>query len=341
MCAFPEGLHKRISWILPLIYRLASIADAGELLQVTSSSSYLESLLVSFDRIVPTPEQLRAFFTIMQQSSFCDTLVTFALRDHVAINQGSPHSLDAHTLSPLLQCRNLERVSINISYGHAAIDNSLLKEITLPWPCLRYISLHPYQKARLSHSKVNLQGLSYLAQHCHSLQSVSLQFDVSLPAMYPDKGIRCESLTQLFVSHSYVSDPLAVATFLADVFPNLKLDHSYLIRTRTGPRTMWDSEVLHDYQKTPECIEMAARWKDVNQMLEARRKELSRSLMNPNVRIQSLIYNYTKYSSVISKPPFTIKFRLLTLESLFFWNAFRSFIVPAFIELVYSLHVPY
>ena len=128
---------------------------------------------------------------------------------------------------------------------------------------------------------------SYLAQHCHSSQSVSLQFDVSLPAtaMYPDKGIPSESLTQLFVSHSYVSDPLAVATFLADIFPNLKLDHRYLIKTRTGPRTMWDYEVLHDYQKSPEFIEMAARWKDVDQMLEARRKELSQSIMNPNVCI--------------------------------------------------------
>jgi hypothetical protein len=153
----------------------------------------------------------------------------------VEIDEVSPHSLDAHTLSPLLQCRNLERVTINISYGHAAIDNSLLKEIALAWPCLRDISLHSCHNARLWHSKANLQGLSYLAQHCHSLQSVSLQFDVSLPAttMYPDKGIRCESLTRLDVSYSHVSDPLAVATFLADVFPNLKLHHSYSIRTRT------------------------------------------------------------------------------------------------------------
>ena len=251
---------------------VASIIDAGEFLQVTSSFFGLESLLVAFDRIVPTPEQLRAFFTAMERSSFRDTLTTFALRDQVEIDQVSPHSLDAHTLSPLLQCRNLEHVTIDISYGHAAIDNSLLKEIALAWPCLRDISLHPYQKAHLWHSKANLQGLSYLAQHCQSLQSVSLQFSVSLPEtmMYPDKGIRCESLTRLFVSRSHVSDPRAVATFLADVFPNLKFHHDYVIRTRTGPRTMWDSEVLRDDEKSPEYIEMAARWKDVDQMLEAR-----------------------------------------------------------------------
>jgi len=145
---------------------VASITDAGEFLQVISSSSYLESLLVTFDRIVPTPEQLRAFFTIMQRSSFCDTLITFALQDRVEINRVSPHSLDAHTLSPLLQCRNLERVSIDISYGHAAIDNSLLKEITLAWPCLRYISLRPYQtlafQGQSTRSKLPCPALSFI-----------------------------------------------------------------------------------------------------------------------------------------------------------------------------------
>jgi hypothetical protein len=233
---------------------------------VTSSSSSLESLSIILHRN-PTPEQLHAVFTIMQRSSFCDTLTTFALWGN-EIDQFPPHSLDAHILSPLLQCRNLESVKINIPYGHATIDNSLLKEIALAWPCLRDISLRPYQKARLSHSKANLQGLNYLAQHCQSLQSVHLQFDVSLPAttMCPDKGIRCESLTRLFVSHSHVSDPLAVATFLADVFPNLILYHNYLIMTRT---------VLHDYEKSSEYTEMAMRWKDVDQMLEARRQELS------------------------------------------------------------------
>jgi hypothetical protein len=211
--------HLRIS--------VASIANAGEFLQLVSSSSGLESLSITFCRILPTPEQLHAVFTVMQRSSFCDTLTTFALLDHVEFDKDSPpvHSLDAHTLSPLLQCRHLECVTINISYEHAAIDNPLLKEIASAWPCLRNLSLHPHYNARLWHSKANLQGLSYLARHCHSLQSVSLQFDVSLPAtvIYPDKGIRCESLTTLNISRSHVSDPLAVVTFLADVFPNLKL----------------------------------------------------------------------------------------------------------------------
>jgi len=150
----------------------------------------------------------------MRRSRFCDTLTEFTLWEHARIDEDSLpiYSLDAHMLSPLLQCRNLELVTIHVSYEHAAIDNSLLKEIASAWPCLRYISLPPRYEARLRHSKANLQGLSYLAQHCHSLQSVSLQFDVSLAATvtYPDEGICCESLTELTVFHSHVSDPLVV-----------------------------------------------------------------------------------------------------------------------------------
>ncbi|KIM73273.1 hypothetical protein PILCRDRAFT_15370 [Piloderma croceum F 1598] len=276
---------------------VASIADAGEFLQVTSRSSGLTSLSVTFDQIVPTPEQLRAVFTVIQRSSFRDTLTTFALVEEVELSQDSPplHSLDAYTLSPLLQCRNLEHVTIHVPYGHAAIDNSLLREIAEAWPRLRDISLTSRYDARLWHSKINLQGLSYLAQHCHSLQSVSLQFDASLPAtaMYPDKGICCESLTHLDVCHSHVTDPPAVATFLADIFPNLKLDHNFFIRTRSpSPRTAWDyfDDSLSD-DDSPEYINMAEHWTDVVQMLEARKQELSQPPTNPNVRMQSLIYN--------------------------------------------------
>jgi hypothetical protein len=111
-----------------------------------------------------------------------------------------------------------------------------------------------------------------------ALQSVSLQFNVSLPAtvIYPDKGICWESLTTLDVSRPHVSDPLAVVTFLADVFPNLKLYHGYFIRTRTlCPMTIWeDFDDLSGDEKSPEYIEMAVRWKDVIQMPEARRQVL-------------------------------------------------------------------
>ena len=208
----------------------------------------------------------------------------------VALDAPLSHSLDAHTISPLLQCRNLEHINIHISYGHAAIDNSLLKDMASAWPCLRSLGLYSCD-AHLWHAKADLRGLVCLAQNCRSLESVSLQFDVSLPptAIYPDEAIRCEWLTQLEVACSHVSNPLAVATFLADVFPNLTLYHDYYIRTT--PLGTSDFEELSEDERSPEYIEMAKRWEDVVQILDARRQELPQSLTNRNVRMQSLIYN--------------------------------------------------
>jgi hypothetical protein len=84
--ACTRGFLDSSSNILPFLamrhleVSVASIADAGEFLQVTSSSSGLESLSITFERMVPTPEQLRAVFTVMQRSSFCDTLTNLNYR---------------------------------------------------------------------------------------------------------------------------------------------------------------------------------------------------------------------------------------------------------------------
>jgi hypothetical protein len=91
---------------------VALIANAGQFLQATLSSFGLESLAITFDGIIPNPEQLHTVLTVIQRSSFCDALTTFALWDCVHSDEEiTPlHSLDAHTLSPPLQCQNLELV---------------------------------------------------------------------------------------------------------------------------------------------------------------------------------------------------------------------------------------
>jgi hypothetical protein len=83
-------------------------------------------------------------------------------------------------------------------------------------------------------------------------------------------------------------------------------------------------------------------------MLEARRQELSQSLTNHNVRMQSRlqlqqVLKIQEVSNVISKPLFTIKFQLFDSRvSILCWNAFRSFrIVLACVELACSFRVPY
>ena len=265
-----------------------SLTEARELLQVASSASKLKYLQITFESVLPTPEELHATLEVIQQCSFCDTLTTFILEDHVETDEDATplHTLDEQTLSPLLQCRNLEHIMTTISYGHAAIDNSLLEKMALAWPRLREINLHSHFNTHIWHSTANLQGLICLAQNCHSLQSVSLQFDVSHPPA-AHSALRYESLTRLAVSCSHVSDPRSVGIFLANVFPNLRIDHNYTIRSTTPTTThgqgLWTDfdDSLSDDEQTPEYMEIAMRWRDLIETITTR-QELSQSQTNLN-----------------------------------------------------------
>jgi hypothetical protein len=161
----------------------------------------------------------------------------------------------------------MENLSISIHYGYEAINNSLMEAMALAWPYLRQISLRPHVRG---HSSIDLGGLLHLAQHCPALESVTLGFDVSLPTdlMGPGKrpgaGIRNESMTCLWVDHSRVTNPPAVAAFLSDVFPNLTLDHGWHLPGELG----WDSS---DDEDDPNLIEMCKRWKELDDLLAMKR----------------------------------------------------------------------
>jgi hypothetical protein len=175
----------------------------------------------------------------------------------------------------------LEDVSFSIRYGLEAIDNSLMKDMALAWPRLRTLRLMSFYNASRWHSNVNLEGLIQLAQHCRVLESVSHEFDVSLPTtwIHPGNGIRNESSTFLHVGRSRITDPVAVVAVLSDVFPNLRLSHRW--HPREAPT--WDvTEDVND----PVFIEMSKRWEQVDKLLEIRQQErLSAPERSEHVRI--------------------------------------------------------
>jgi hypothetical protein len=244
---------------------VTSMSDAGEFLQVISSSSNLNSLAIDTS-IIPRPEELCTFLTGVSQSGLRDTLTTVILRDDEEVDEEAPpaYFLDALTLSPLLQFPNLEKISIGIHYGYGPINNSLMNDMAFAWPNLREIILDsPY--ARSWHCSVDLEGLVHLAQHCHALELVSLSFNVSLPTPSAQfgYGIRYESLTRLDVDHSHIKDPPAVATLLSDVFPNLTLDHGW-----KPSEASWDDS---EDESEPEFIAMCQSWAEVDRLLEIRK----------------------------------------------------------------------
>ena len=239
----------------------ATIADAGEFLQLISTCSALKSLSIELSTI-PPPQELYTFLTIVHQSSFRDTLTTVALYDSEGWDEDLPasHSLGVHTLSPLLQCPNLEDISFGIHYGQQAISNSLMESMASAWPHLRNLSLTSFYGDCRREYNINLKGLIHLAQRCRALESVRCQFDMSLPteSMHPGNGVRIESLTHLSIGRSPIVDPPAVAALLSDVFPNLA--------------------VFNDWH-CGESEEMGILWVDVDKLLKMKRQERSSALI--------------------------------------------------------------
>jgi hypothetical protein len=246
---------------------VATIGDADEFLQLISSSSSLYSLSVDVV-VIPAPRELYSFLTTVHRSSSRDTLTAISLHDMAQVDLDAPlsHSLDAHTISPLLQCPNLQHISFGIRYGQEAINNSLMMDMALAWPRLRTIHFLSFYRGSRWPSKVNLEGLVHLTQGCRALESMSLRFDLSstMTSIHPHNGIRNESLTYLSVDRSPITDPLAVVTHLFDVFPNLTLYHA------------WHSASASNLDEgDPEFIEMCKRWAEVDRLLEIRKQERS------------------------------------------------------------------
>ena len=240
----------------------ATIADVDKFLRLVSGSPSLYSLSVDV-LATTTPQELHSFLTTVHRSSSRETLTKISLQDISELVLVAPpsHSLDAHTISPLLQCPNLQTILFGMRYRQEAINNSLMMDMAMAWPRLRSIHFFSLHSAGRWHSKVNLDGLVHLAQSCPALKSVSLGFDLSLPMAPTHPGVRNESLTYLYVDSSPITDPLAVATFFSDVFPKLELHHGW-------HSSGWGED-------SPEFIEMCKRWGEVDRLLEIRKQERS------------------------------------------------------------------
>lgn len=240
--------------------QFGSIANAGDFLQILSTSSKLEYLTIGV-LTTPSSQELHMFLTMVHQSCSRYTLTTVSLR-HTddAIWEDPPYPLEAYAFLPLLQCPNVENIPVDIPYEQQTIDNALMKDMALAWPHLRQIDILHLGIDDHWQSRVNLEGLFHLAQHCHRLESVRHQFDVSLPTnpMNAEQDrIRNESMTYLDVGYSRVTDPCTVAASLFDIFPNLGLHHSWDV----------DNIASDDEDEDLQFMVMHKRWGEVGRWL--------------------------------------------------------------------------
>jgi len=172
-----------------------------------------------------------------------------------------------------LACRKLGAWTINISYGMpqstsfwrngigVAMSAPSLSAAILPRTTYRIPSQFP-------RSNLPCPALSFIAV-------VSLQFAFRSAARWIRTKNPLRVADSIIRFHSHVSILLRLATFLANVFPNL--DYTIIIsleRLRVARTMSSNSEdPLREYEQGPEFVEMVKRWKDVDQMLTARRLE--------------------------------------------------------------------
>ncbi|KAH9929299.1 hypothetical protein B0H21DRAFT_886000 [Amylocystis lapponica] len=75
-------------------------------------------------------------------------------------------------------------------------------------------------------SSITLEGLVHLVRHCPRLSILVLALDASVipdSDQRPGGGFVNDRITTIWVRDSPLKDPIAVAAFLSDLFPNLTM----------------------------------------------------------------------------------------------------------------------
>jgi hypothetical protein len=150
--------------------------------------------------------------------------------------QGS--GIDTYSASPvdvksLFVFSNLTRF-ILYSNTPLELNDASLVDMAQAWPHITSLTLRAVE---VPSCHVTLYGLIPLARHCLKLRQLSVALDASSapPPKVEYIGVRHEALRNLMMWGSSIREPIQVATFFHNVFPNVSLDgYSY------GPsKDMW------------------------------------------------------------------------------------------------------
>ncbi|KAI1798257.1 hypothetical protein LXA43DRAFT_1078464 [Ganoderma leucocontextum] len=139
--------------------------------------------------------------------------------------------LDRTTFKPLLLLPNVRHLDINV--GHMiAIDNAFLNDMALAWRKLVRLEFcveHPCCDRDGYSPATTLLGLIPFALLCPELEVLGIPINTDMSTMPPNLLERCpgrgavaSNVYQLEVGLSIVNDPVPVAAFLSDLFPNLR-----------------------------------------------------------------------------------------------------------------------
>ncbi|PIL27470.1 hypothetical protein GSI_10619 [Ganoderma sinense ZZ0214-1] len=145
---------------------------------------------------------------------------------------GAP--LDRKTFGPLLQLSNLDTLDLDLAH-ELDIDNWFLMAMAMAWPKLRRLEFcveHPHWDIDAYTPSTSLLGLAPFAVLCPNLCILGMPVNPDTsPARIPPRLLEQRPgrgapqlgsrVYHLNVGLSVVRDPVPVAAFLSDVFPNL------------------------------------------------------------------------------------------------------------------------
>lgn len=244
----------------PLFPRLKSLRAFGtdlssipiQLLLGHGSAPHLTGISLMAEDDEPTAYFLQDWFTTFLSNRP-------ALRDisvfvpTVELTLESQATLD--TIQPLFTLKKLVNLAITLPF---ALDDNALSAIAKGWPSLQILDLggtnHPHY-----HTSVTLSGIVQLVANTPRLENLSLNFDASdVAAAWKDRQDiegACVHLRELCAGGSRILDAPAVAKFLGNVFPRVRV-------TEDDPN-IWDADI------DPDGIHYREKWRHVRALLRA------------------------------------------------------------------------
>jgi hypothetical protein len=103
----------------------------------------------------------------------------------------------------------------------------LINAMALAWPWLKSLTFQSHFPSETT--KVTIYSLHPLA-NCAILESLTIFLDAAIPnqniGLQPDCNFSTSPLSCLSVNHAPIRDPISVASFLFNFFPNLTDIHS-------------------------------------------------------------------------------------------------------------------
>ncbi|EMD37527.1 hypothetical protein CERSUDRAFT_94535 [Gelatoporia subvermispora B] len=154
--------------------------------------------------------------------------------------------LPFEVMKPLLAFQHLEHLSLHFEVP-IKVGDEKLEEYAKAWPRLQSLKLRlsPFRGHGFllpsPEGEMTLRCLISFARYCRYLQSLHIKLDArvftTIPSERPGAGHSCNNLRKLDLDYSNIDDPVAVAAFLSDIFPELRKVET---EARSFYKVKWD-----------------------------------------------------------------------------------------------------